>query len=103
MGALEKMVVIGFGLITTALSAKAVSVPGWEQGAIVGGFVLFIVLTFLSAKSFELNFWSSLLVSAFFTGLIMFFIYAPFVWWMIAIAVIIFVIAFIAAYLDSRS
>ena len=71
MGVLERMLIIAISLVMSGLMYQEFGIPGWDTQIYLGGFLLFLVLTFLIQKYFEAGLLGSLLVSSILTALLM--------------------------------
>jgi len=61
-------------LISTSLLYKQFNIPGWETSALLGGSILFLVITALIGYIFNLAIIPSMLFSSLITGFIMLFV-----------------------------
>jgi hypothetical protein len=71
---LKLLASFAISLISTSLIYKQFEIPGWESSALLGGSILFLVITILLGIIFDLAIIPSMLFSSIITGFIMLFI-----------------------------
>jgi hypothetical protein len=75
---LRLLTAFAISLISTTILYKEFNLPGWETSALLGGSILFFVITVILGTVFKTGLITSLLFSSVITGFIMLFVYPIF-------------------------